>query len=85
VINEMNEIENWIVRYFEEADAMNGRDPARLLDVNYFNEELLDSLGIVQLVTGLEDEFDVRLEPEQMQDPRFCTIRGLAQIVDESR
>ena len=81
----MTETEAWIVRYFDTAGAADGHDPEHLLDVNYFSRELLDSLGIVQLIVGLEEEFDVRLDSAQMQDPRFCTIRGLAEIVDESR
>ena len=81
----MTETEHWIVDYFVEHGELDGAQPADLLDVNYFDREYLDSMGIVQLIVGIEDEFGVHLEPAQMQDPRFCTIRGLAQIVEESR
>ena len=79
----MTKIESWIVNHFQAKGNLNGRVAEELLDENYFERELLDSLGIVQMVTGLEDDFGVRLESEHMQDPRFCTIRGLAQIVEE--
>ena len=81
----MTEIENWLVEYMREHGKADGGDAESLAEENYFERELLDSLGIVQMVVGIEDEFGVRLEAEQMQDPRFCTIRGLAQIVDEAR
>jgi acyl carrier protein len=81
----MNGTETWIVAYFEQHGRLNGREPWELLDESYFELELLDSLGVVQLIVGIEDDLGVRLESEQMQDPRFCSIRGLAQIVDEQR
>ena len=78
----MNEIETWIVEYFEQkGKGVDGRD--ELLEANFFERKYLDSLGVVEMITGLEDDFGVRIESEHMQDPRFCTIRGLAQIVGE--
>jgi acyl carrier protein len=81
----MTDIERWITDYFQAQGEVEGLDDDSLLDVNYFEHELLDSLGIVQLIVGIEDDFGVRLEPENMQDPRFCTIRGLGEIITELR
>jgi acyl carrier protein len=82
----MNEIERWLVEHFDANGGLPpGETGADLLEVNYFERQLLDSLGIVQMIVGLEEDFGVRLEPEQMQDPRFCTIRGLGQIVAEAQ
>jgi len=81
----MSETERWILAYFEEHGTVDGKDPAELLDANYFELELLDSLGMVLMVVGIEDDLGVRLESPHMQDPRFCTIRGLAAIIDEER
>jgi acyl carrier protein len=80
----MNEIETWLVEYFKQhGECVDGHD--EILGTNYFDREYLDSLGVVQMITSLEDHFGVRIESEHMQDPRFCTIRGLAQIVGEIR
>jgi acyl carrier protein len=81
----MSETERWILAYFEEHGTVDGKAPDELLDANYFELELLDSLGVVQLVVGIEDDFGVRMQSSHMQDPRFCTIRGLAAIIDEER
>lgn len=81
----MTETERWIAEYFEQHGKLNGREAAELLDESYFELELLDSLGVVQMIVGIEDDLGVRLESEHMQDPRFCSIRGLAEIVDEQR
>lgn len=79
----MTDIERWITDYFQAQGQVGHLDSESLLDENYFERELLDSLGIVQMIVGIEDDFGVRLEPEHMQDPRFCTIRGLGQIIGE--
>jgi len=81
----MSEPFGWLVSYFEEHGQLNGRAVDELVDENYVSMELLDSLGIVQMLVGLEDEFGVWLDPEEMQDPRFCSITGLAALVEESR
>jgi acyl carrier protein len=75
----------WLVSYFEQQGNLNGRSIDELLDENYVTLELLDSLGIVQLLVGIEEEFGVWLDPAEMQDPRFCSIGGLADLVEESR
>jgi acyl carrier protein len=76
------DIETWLAEYI----AANGEgDPREAgLDANYFELELLDSLGLVMMVGELEARYGLTLEPEHFQDPRFCSVRGLAAIVDEA-
>jgi acyl carrier protein len=75
----------WLVGYFAEHGKLGGRSVEDVLDENYVTLELLDSLGIVQLLVGIEEQFGVWLDPAEMQDPRFCSISGLAALVEESR
>jgi len=80
----MNEIETWIADYLRREGKAGDADPESLLDLNYVEGGLIDSLGIVMLIVGLEDTFGAKLGPEQMQDPRFCSIRGLAELIAQS-
>ncbi len=79
------ETERWVLAYFEEYGKLAGSPAEDLLDANYFELELLDSLGVVQLIVAAEDDFEVHFEAEHMQDTRLCTIRGLSHIIDELR
>jgi acyl carrier protein len=81
----MSEARTWIEQYFAEHGELGGRDIAELADENYVSTQLLSSLGIVQLLVGIEEEFGVWLDPEEMQDPRFCSIAGLSELVEEAR
>jgi len=76
---------DWLIAYFGQHGKLNGREVRELADENFVSMELLDSLGIVEMLTGIEEDFGVWLEPAEMQDPRFCSISGLAEIVEESR
>lgn len=46
-----------------------------------FDSGYIDSLGIVTLTNYIEEQFGVALAEEQLFDPRFTTIAGIAQIV----
>jgi acyl carrier protein len=81
----MSDARAWLVEYFEANGDVRGRSVEELAAENYVSMELLDSLGIVQMLVGLEEEFGVWLDPAEMQDPRFCSLDGLAELVEESR
>ena len=75
----------WLTAYFAEHGRLGGREVGDLLEENYVSAELLDSLGVVQMLVGIEEDLGVWLDPAEMQDPRFCSIAGLAELVEEAR
>jgi acyl carrier protein len=82
----LTDTERWLVDYFaEHGDGAATHAAADLLDANYFELEVLDSLGLVIMIGDIEAAFALALEPGDLQDPRFCSVRGLAGIVDEAR
>lgn len=84
-MDDVSTVQAWLIDYFRRESRKRDADIGALLDVNYVSEDLLDSLAIVQMLAGIEDEFGVWLEPEEMQDPRFCSIAGLAELVEAER
>lgn len=75
------DVSKWIRDFLSQRDGDIEPDP----DQDLFAEGLLDSLGVVSLVTGLESRFGARLTEKDFQDLRFSTIRGLSAIVSEAR
>jgi acyl carrier protein len=75
----------WLISYVAEHGKLGDLAVEELLEENYVALGLLDSLGIVQMLLGIEEEFGIWLEPPEMQDPRFSSIAGLAELVEESR
>jgi acyl carrier protein len=61
-------------------------DPNELTpDYRLIDGRVLDSLGIVQMVSFLEDEFGVRLRSEEVVPSNFESIRRLSAFVNAKR
>ena len=74
----MTDYEEAIVRIYREAlDIEVGG-----LDVDVFEEGLLDSLGLVMLVSEIEERFGLRIPFETLEIDEFRTVRSLAQVVE---
>ena len=42
----------------------------------------IDSMGLVQFVALLEDEFDIEFSAEELLSPKFKTVAGLESIIE---
>lgn len=69
----------WIMKWFQERSA----PPAEFADQNYFELGLIDSFGVIELIDDLEAEFRIKFRQTHIQDRRFATVSGLAEIVAE--
>ena len=71
----------WLKKWFAEHApdiALAGGD-------NFFDQEAIDSFGIIELIETVEREFGIRFTNQMFQDRRFPTIDGLAAIIEEIR
>jgi acyl carrier protein len=74
---------DWILEFFRARGAIPGDTEEEWMKVNYFDAGLIDSLGVVVLITSLENIFQFRFEPSHLQEERFFTVGGLIEIVQE--
>ena len=52
------------------------------LDLDLFENDLLDSLGLVELLVELESQFDVKLSPSEVSRSQIATPRLIADLVE---
>ncbi|MFC1698575.1 acyl carrier protein [Candidatus Omnitrophota bacterium] len=52
-------------------------------NINLFEAGIIDSMGVFDLATFLEQSFEVKLEEEHFFDSRSRSIQGMAAIVKE--
>ena len=71
---------SWIVAWFSSRGKLHC-SAQKALGVDYLQSGLLTSLEIVELVSEIEDRFGIQFSEAEMQDPRFSTIGGLAELV----
>ena len=52
------------------------------MDLALFDEHLLDSLGLVQLVVALEEELGIEIAPAETERAQFATPRKIVEFVE---
>ena len=52
------------------------------LDLDLFENDLLDSLGLVELLVELESQFDVKFSPSEVSRSQIATPRLIADLVE---
>jgi len=82
----MNNTEKWILDWFHENNNEEIlEDAENLINENYFEIGLIDSLGILTLIEEIESGFNINLNYKHFEQRRFSTISGLAEIIEEER
>lgn len=71
--------------FLENAQRPLPNDELGFMACRYLDEGILDSMGIVLLVTEFEDAFGINFSAEAMQSYEFQTIGGLIGIIDGLR
>ena len=54
-------------------------------DTLLIEEEILDSLAIIEMVTFLEDTFGIAVEPEDISVENFRTLESIVALVENKR
>ncbi|SEF72883.1 MULTISPECIES: acyl carrier protein [Lachnospira] len=49
--------------------------------INYVEEGYMDSLGLIQFIGELEDEFDIEFSDEEMMEDSFRVVGSLIDLV----
>ncbi len=74
-----------IRRFISEELSTDGGQGFLTDDYPLLERQLLDSLGLFQLVGYLESEFGVEVLDEELVPANFGTIRDIARLVEEKR
>jgi acyl carrier protein len=53
------------------------------IDEDLLGSGIVDSLGMMKLVIFLENEFDIKIGPEDMTVENFMTIRNIAKYISK--
>jgi acyl carrier protein len=72
------ELEQFIRARFEVADDDTEFGP----DVDLWEEGYVDSAGVIEVVSHLEERWQVKIPEQALFDPRFTTIRGMAEVIE---
>jgi len=77
--------EDLIRQYIDDELAKDVlREPIRDDDL-LLERQILDSLGLFQLVGYLENEFDIEVRDEELVPANFGSVRDIARLVREKQ
>ena len=71
-----NKIRTFVIDNFLFGDAGDLKDDASLLD-----EGIIDSTGILELVAFLEEQFEIRIEDEEMIPENLDSIDHISDFI----
>ncbi|MCR5514850.1 MAG: hypothetical protein K6F41_00190 [Lachnospira sp.] len=75
----MEEVREFILdRLQKEYSFKEGTDIEK---INYVEEGYMDSLGLIQFIGELEDEFDIEFSDEEMMEDSFRVVGSLIDLV----
>lgn len=50
-------------------------------DIDLLENEILDSLAFIELITTLEEEFDIEIQPTQVEPNTWRNIKQISDLV----
>lgn len=75
--------QTWMLHFLSRNHDISSIDEDYLLECNLFEEGFIDSMGIMNMVMEVEEEFNFSFTAADFQDRRFSSILGLKQIISE--
>ena len=79
----MEEIKEFIVDYIQREYTL----PADMdvMELNYIESGYIDSLGFVQFVALIEEEFDIVFSDEELDSPDMKVVGNVVPLIDRKR
>lgn len=73
-------IKKFLYEYLNDVKPLEMNEE-EFLKYRYLDNHL-DSFGIIQFIMAIEEEFNIKLNPEDTESEEFRTIEGLIKIIE---
>ncbi|HOZ87013.1 MAG TPA: phosphopantetheine-binding protein [Bacteroidia bacterium] len=74
------EIREFIIDFFKEKEKVAGIDHSALVELNFVEARILDSIEFITLIAEVEERFGLVFTESDIQSPGFSTIKGMVDI-----
>lgn len=74
-----------VIAFFDARGGLPGATREDKLHCAYLDEKILDSMGIIDMVSQFEEAFDIRFETDHLQSLEFQTVGGVIGIIEQLR
>ena len=74
------------LREYIESDVMEpGLGVTLTNETRIWDEELIDSMGIMTLIAHIESEYDVAVDPDDVDVANFSSVNAIVAMVESKR
>ncbi|MBR3614947.1 MAG: hypothetical protein IKL55_07215 [Clostridia bacterium] len=72
-------MENKIIEIIENISGYNNLK--NNIDIDLIENEIIDSLGFIELIAMLEDEFNVEIQPTQVSSDTWRSVGSITKLI----
>jgi acyl carrier protein len=76
-----NDVTSAVLAFFDSKGGLPGENIEQKLNCLYLDQKIIDSMGIIEMVTTFEEDFDIQFDADLMQSPEFQTVGGIIGII----
>ncbi len=74
-----------VIAFLESHNTIPGDTEDEKLKCQYLDIGVIDSMGIVMMITEFEEKFGIQFNGDHLQSDDFLTVGGVIGIVEELR
>lgn len=76
----MNSIESFIIEYIQREYTVD--ENINILELNYVESGYVDSMGLIQFIATIEDEFQIEFSDDDLNNPDIKIVGKLAELIE---
>ncbi len=77
----MADVKEFVTEYIQREYTV--ADDVDIMTLNYIEAGYIDSMGLIQFIATLEDEFGISFTDEDMQNPDIRIVGKLIQMITD--
>ena len=75
----MENVKDFVIDYIQREYTI--PDEIDLMNLNYVSSGYIDSLGMIQFIATLEDEFDIIFSDDDLENPDVQVVGRLIEMI----
>lgn len=76
----MNNIKEFVTEYIQREYTV--ADDIDIMTLNYVESGYVDSMGLIQFIATIEDEFSIEFEDEDLENPEIKIVGKLIELIE---
>lgn len=76
----MGNVKDFVIEYIQREYTV--ADDIDIMTLNYVESGYVDSLGLIQFIATIEDEFSIEFEDEELENPEIKVVGKLIALIE---